>query len=266
MDIGHVVWVLIFLILLVVFCNGYVGEYMVAVVWIWTATAKKITECSQKLTVKPLAHGLPFVSLYVFMFACMSEWMHARKGLYEASAITVASPILQHPFNLASQGCNKRVKWEEGKRGGSGVGHKVDWRGWVQGGGYRGTDGSSGSGLFWATSWKQTHITNMLLCSGICFPLIITLVCGSNVQGARTLCHSPALASRSEIINTVLRYFLFFLQRRFTSDTKKKKKHGSKSRSDKKKGNQNRQSLINSMDLSFLIHILGDNTATGNST
>lgn len=39
MDIGHVVWVLIFLILRLVFCNGYVGEYMVAVVWIWTTTA-----------------------------------------------------------------------------------------------------------------------------------------------------------------------------------------------------------------------------------
>lgn len=40
---------------------------------------------------------------------------------------------------LASQGCNKR-KWDdgkEGKEGWLGVGHKVGWRGWVQGGGYR---------------------------------------------------------------------------------------------------------------------------------
>lgn len=31
MGISHVVWVLIFIILIMVFCDGYVGEYMVAV-------------------------------------------------------------------------------------------------------------------------------------------------------------------------------------------------------------------------------------------
>lgn len=31
MDIGHAVWVLIFIILIMVFYDGYVGEYMVAV-------------------------------------------------------------------------------------------------------------------------------------------------------------------------------------------------------------------------------------------
>lgn len=47
-----------------------------------------------------------------------------------------------------------------------GVGHKLGWRGWVQGGGYRGTDGSSGSGLFWAKLLKaDTHNTYALVFS-----------------------------------------------------------------------------------------------------
>lgn len=76
---------------------------------------------------------------------------------------------------LASRCGNERVKQnnrlkkqQEQQQGGvfKGWGHKVGWRG--LGAGWRGTDGSRGSGLFWANSWKQTHITHMLLCSRVC--------------------------------------------------------------------------------------------------
>lgn len=40
MDISHVVLVFLIVIILLVFSNGYMGEYMVAVVWIWTTTAQ----------------------------------------------------------------------------------------------------------------------------------------------------------------------------------------------------------------------------------
>ena len=112
MDIGHVVWVLIFLILLLVFCNGYVGEYTVAVVWIWTTTAKYHWK---KLTAKPLAHSLP-LCVYMFMFVCVHLWGRV--------CVTWHQQLLWHPqlcnfhlHNLASQDCNKRKKWGDGIEG-----------------------------------------------------------------------------------------------------------------------------------------------------
>lgn len=112
--------------------------------------------------------------------------------------------------------------------------------GWVwgvlAGMGGTGDDGPSGLGSLLGRFLKaDTHNTEKCSCVlGFArfFASITILVSGSNVQGGRTLCHSLDLASRSEIINTVLRYFLFFLQKRFTSD---KKKHTSRSKSDNTK-------------------------------
>lgn len=59
---------------------------------------------------------------------------------------------------------------------------------------------------------------------------------GSKVLGGRTLCHSLDQASRSEIIKTILRYFLFFfLQKRFSKKKKITNKHTSKSQTDNAK-------------------------------
>lgn len=60
---------------------------------------------------------------------------------------------------------------------------------------------------------------------------------GSNVQGGRTLCHGLALASRSDIINTVLRYFLFLVTEIYNGHRKKK--------SDNTKRKKDKRSLIN---------------------
>lgn len=90
-----------------------------------------------------------FVYVYTCVYATVCE---CREGSVCGISKYCGIPNYATSIYLASQGCNKRIEWDDGKEGWLGVGHKVGWRGQVQGGGYRGTDGSSGSGLFWANS------------------------------------------------------------------------------------------------------------------
>ena len=159
----------------------------------------------------------------------MTIWLCLCVHLWGKFSLTWQQQRLWHPqlhvhlHNLASQCCSMK------KRGcmGGWRGHKVGYG--VLGGGHSGigTDGSSGLSLFWVDSWKQTHITQKsaivfldLLVAFVWLLLLFVFVffvfflyflkvSGSNVQGGRTMCHSLALASRSDIITKVLRYFLF---------------------------------------------------------
>lgn len=109
MDIGHVVWVLIFLILLLVFCNGYMGEYMVAVVWIWTTTAQNITVKKINLTIKPLVHSLLSVS-----FFCVYDYVCVRNSLCDlAAVVAVASPI-NYTMSIYIIEQVRAATWEKG--------------------------------------------------------------------------------------------------------------------------------------------------------
>lgn len=99
--------------------------------------------------------------------------------------------------------------------------------GWAAGSGALGLMVPLAQVSFEQISRKQTHITQKS--ASVCWdslsfftPIINILASGSDEQGGRTLCHSLDLASRSEIISTVLRYFLFhFTQEIYNGHIKK---------------------------------------------
>lgn len=142
-----------------------------------------------------------FFFLYMFILVCMQLCVNVcecREGSVCGISKYCGIPNYATSIYLASQGCNKRIEWDDGKEGWLGVGTR--WVGGarcrVEGGGYRGTDGSSGSGLFWANSWKQTHITNMLLCSRICFALITIFSFWLKCTGSEDSVSQPGLSKQ----------------------------------------------------------------------
>lgn len=80
-----------------------------------------------------------FLCVYMLMFVCMHLYV------CEEGSVSLGINYYCSIPNYGGGGC---------RRGSQGR-LEVGW----QGRGSRGTDGSSGSGLFWADSWKQTHIT-----------------------------------------------------------------------------------------------------------
>ena len=141
------------------------GEYMVAVVWIWTTTAQNITERSKiKSHSKATGQQPPFcfcVCVCVCVCVCLCVWGRV--------CVTWHWQLLWHPqlcslhlHNLASQGCNKRKKWDDGKEGWMGGWGFGGWGMGVPGGYWGGHWGwrlQWPRGLLWADSWKQTHVT-----------------------------------------------------------------------------------------------------------
>lgn len=89
------------------------------------------------------------------------------------------------------------------------------------GAGWRGTDGSIGSGLFWANSWKQTHITHMLLCSRLLFCSDCDFLTVAQMHGgARNLCRRLKVTEHSFEVFPFLFFYTSGLHR--TRDEKRK--------------------------------------------
>lgn len=177
--------------------------------------------------------------------------------MYEASVWLYWCGILH--------GCLKRKKRRrigvDGRLGGRS--HRLDYKGR----GARALMVCSGSGLFRAYSWKQTHKTHKKCSCVLVFACVFALIDFFLAQTYREggLC-VKAWPFSKQGVNTVLRYFLFFLH--WTKNKNRSKMHTSRSKSDntykKKRRKTGRPSLIQ-LDLSYLIHNL-DNTFTGNST
>lgn len=147
----------------------------------------------------------------------------------------MASQILQHPFNLASQGCNKTVKWEEGKegrvRGGSqggleglGAGWRVSGHRWLQWFG-----SLLGNFLKADTHNKYALVFSHLLCSDYYLSLWLKRT------GSEDSVSQPGLGKQVRDHQHSSEVFSFLFTEEIYIGHKKKKKHGSKSRSDNTK-------------------------------